>query len=244
MTKSDPNVIDILGMELEGSLPHWLSPSQRIDRTAIRAKHRAAHFAKVKPASDDTMAALAAAYEAAKKADPVYTAALEAEATRREAESGFSARAGEKLQIVAWAKAIMVLDSSEVLVRDLIERELAGAGLMPIGRAIRTTNALVNKIGAIRETAIKTAFRILRERIGDKPILDRTLATWASAFAKDDLASIRQAIQTGLATGIDSTEIARKVVGTMGLNGVDGITEMTRHKIAHLGVVAVRASRK
>lgn len=241
MTKSDPNVIDILGMELEGNLPHWLSPGQRIDRAAIRAKHRAAAMATVKPATAETMAALAAAYEEAKKADPVYTAALEAEATRREADAE---PVHEKLQIVAWSKAIMVLDKSEVIVRDMIERELAGASLMPIGRAIRTTDALLKKIRAVREGAIKTAFRILRERIGDKPILDRTLATWASAFAKDDLASIRQAIQTGLAEGIDSTEIARKVVGTMGLNGVDGITEMTRHKIAHLGVVAVRAARK
>jgi hypothetical protein len=41
-------VIDILRMELDGKLPHWLSPLGRIDRVSIRAKHRAAYLANRK----------------------------------------------------------------------------------------------------------------------------------------------------------------------------------------------------
>lgn len=151
-----------------------------------------------------------------------------------------------KLQLVAWAKAIMVLDASEVLIRDLIERDLAGhTGGKPITvmkglESIPAANRLVEKIKPIRQDAIKTAFRLLRSRLGDVRVMDRSLAVWAQAFAANDLETIRTAIMTGLHEGIDNAEIARKVVGTMGLNGVDGVTEFTRHKIAHLGRAAIK----
>lgn len=150
-----------------------------------------------------------------------------------------------KLQLVAWAKAIMVLDASEILVRDLIERDLAGHTGKPINvmkglESIPAANRLVEKIKPIRQDAIKTAFRLLRTRLGDVRVMDRSLAVWAQAFAANDLETIRTAIMTGLHDGIDNAEIARKVVGTIGLNGVDGVTEFTRHKIAHLGRAAIK----
>ena len=37
-------VVDILQMELDGKLPHWLSPQGRLDRAPIRAKHRARYL--------------------------------------------------------------------------------------------------------------------------------------------------------------------------------------------------------
>lgn len=147
-----------------------------------------------------------------------------------------------KLQLVSWAKAIVVLDHSEIMVRDLIERELVGARIMPIARILAVTERLLGKVKVIREHAIKTAFRLLRDRLGDPRILDQSLSTWAQAFVREDAATIKLAIQQGLADGLDSTEIARKVVGTMGLNGVDGVTEFTRHKIAHLGRAAIKES--
>lgn len=150
-----------------------------------------------------------------------------------------------KMQLVAWAKAIMVLDASEILIRDLIERDLAGHTGKPVNvmkglEAIPAANRLVAKIKPIREDAIRTAFRLLRVRLGDVRVLDKSLAVWAKAFAAHDLETIRTAIMIGLHDGIDNTEIARKVVGTMGLNGVDGVTEFTRHKIAHLGRAAIK----
>jgi hypothetical protein len=149
-----------------------------------------------------------------------------------------------KTQLAAWSKAIMILDASEVLTRDLIERDLAGhtgtphslrAGL----RAIPIANRLVLKIKPVREDAIKAAFRLLRSRLGDVKILDQSFAVWAQAFAKNDLETIRTAIISGLLAGIDNIEIARRVVGSMGLNGVDGVTEYTRHKLAHLGRASI-----
>jgi hypothetical protein len=151
---------------------------------------------------------------------------------------------GEKHQLVAWAKAIIVLDKSEILVRDLIERDLAGAHVMPIARILVITERLTRKISVIRESAIKLAFRLLRDRLGDRPVLDHSLAVWAKTFAAKDAESIKQAIVSGLSDGLDSTEIARKVVGSMALNGVDGVTEATRLHVAHLGRAAIKASRQ
>lgn len=151
-----------------------------------------------------------------------------------------------KLQLVAWSKAIMVLDASEVLIRDLIERDLSGHTGTPVNvmhgmKAIPVTNRLVEKIGLIRQDAIKTAFRLVRSRIGDVKIMNQSLAVWAQAFARLDLETIRTAITTGMINGLDNTEIARKVVGSLALNGVDGVTEFTRHKIAHLGRASIKA---
>lgn len=152
-----------------------------------------------------------------------------------------------KIQLVAWAKAIMILDASEVMVRDLIERELAGiAGTrgLPTARVLALANRLVRKVNTYRLQAIKTAFRLLRTRLGNTTVLDHSLATWAKAIVKADAQAIGTAIQNGLVAGNDSTEIARKVVGSLGLNGVDGVTEFTRHKMAHLGRAAIRESRQ
>lgn len=151
-----------------------------------------------------------------------------------------------KLQLVAWAKAIMVLDASEILIRDLIERDLSGhtgaaVSLRAGMQAIPIANRLVAKIKDIRYDAIKTAFRLLRTRLGDVKVLDHSLPVWAQTFAKNDIETIRSAITSALLDGLDNTEIARRVVGSMALNGVDGVTEYTRHKIAHLGRAAIKA---
>ena len=148
------------------------------------------------------------------------------------------------VQLAAWSKAIAALDASEVLVRDIIERELTFIAQMRVASAdVQSVTArLMRKITKLRVGAIKTAFRIVRSRLGDGPVLEKSLAAWAQYFAREDLKNIRTAISTGLIAGLDNTEIARKVVGSMGLNGVDGVTEFTRHKIGHLGRAAIKAS--
>lgn len=150
-----------------------------------------------------------------------------------------------KLQLVAWQKAIIVIDASEIMVRDMIERELAGktgpsAEHRP-KRALEAVDALVAKIADVRVSAIQTAFRLLRDRFDNAAVLDISLAKWAAYFAQQDIKAIDAAIRAGLINGEDNTEIARKVVGSMALNGVDGVTEFTRNKIAHLGRAAIKA---
>lgn len=64
--------------------------------------------------------------------------------------------------------AIDILDASETLIRDMIEGELmdvAGINRMKVSDAMLATDALVQKIVAIRVEAIKQAFRYLRENL-------------------------------------------------------------------------------
>jgi hypothetical protein len=71
----------------------------------------------------------------------------------------------------------------------------------------------------------------------------KTLAQWASHMATTDLTRIDTAIRTGLLGGLDNTEIARKVVGSMKLHGVDGATEITRRRIIQLAKAAARETK-
>jgi hypothetical protein len=148
-------------------------------------------------------------------------------------------------QYEAWTKAISIIDESEVEMRDMIERGLSSVARLPHVR-ITVVNAVVDrlmrKIVKIRSAAIKRAFRELRARLGNKPVLGLSLAPWAHHFIREDARNIDNAIRTGLIAGLDNAEIARKVVGSMGLNGVDGVTEFIRHKIGHLGRAAIKAS--
>ena len=89
-----------------------------------------------------------------------------------------------------------------------------------------------------------------QKQCGTKPVpraakvLGHTLATWAAYFVKTDLARIDNAIRTGLISGLVNTEIARRVIGSVGLRGVDGVTEITRQQIAHIGRIALKPRRK
>lgn len=71
-------------------------------------------------------------------------------------------------------------------------------------------------------------------------ILDATLAEWAARFAAADAHRIETAIRTGLLSGMENTEVARQVVGSQRLAGVDGVTEITRRHIAHLARVTLK----
>jgi len=125
--------------------PHWLSLKGKGGRAGIRAAHKAAweaaHPRKPNPVRPETQAKLERASTRAKRI--------------------------EKLRYVrTWNKAIQIIDASEIHVRDLIERDLADlAGISGIkyGEAMRAADKLSMKIKAIREAAIRQAFRYLRD---------------------------------------------------------------------------------
>lgn len=248
-------MIDIDLNDFSGG-PHWLSfEGNQGRRSAIRAKHRAAweatHPRQRNPVKPHTAARLERIVMQAKD-----TEAAERGRTQTEVAAWNSHRAKHSQSLVnheqqdltetdhlhAWAKAIVILDASEVLVRDLIERELSGIAGEKMSFAVldRVVRRLMKKITPVREHAIKVAFRLVRTRLGNGPILGVSLGTWAQNFLHSDLENINTTIRTALIQGLDNVETARKVVGSMGLNGVDGVTEYTRHKIGHLGRAAIK----
>ena len=199
---------------------HWLSLKGKGGRAGIRAKHReaweATHPRKPNPVRPETQARLERVSAHAKKLELARW-------------------------IKTWSTAINIIDKSELEVRDLIERDLADlAGLSGIkyGEAMRAADKLSVKIKAVREAAIKQAFRYLRDRAG------RSYAAHAARIARDDHNRIDKTLRSELIAGKDSQEIARKIIGNARLNGVDGVTEITRQQIARLGVSAIRKRRR
>ena len=71
-------------------------------------------------------------------------------------------------------------------------------------------------------------------------ILGASLAQWAATFAAADEHRIETAIRTGLLSGFENTEVARAVVGSQRLAGVDGVTEITRRQIIQLARVTLK----
>ena len=82
--------------------------------------------------------------------------------------------------------------------------------------------------------------------VGPKPqlITGRSYAAHAARIARDDHNRIDKAIRVGLIGGLDSAEIARKVIGNANVNGNDGETEVTRQRVARLGLAAIRPRKK
>jgi hypothetical protein len=63
----------------------------------------------------------------------------------------------------------------------------------------------------------------------------QTLATWARQIATQDALRIHTALSVGLTAGEDNTDIAHRVIGSRRSNGANGMTEITRQHIIHLG---------
>jgi len=197
---------------------HWLSPLGRVNRKVIRdrnrAKHRLEHPPVHKPVRPETMARLHAVEARIKKANLARF-------------------------IKIWNGTVAILDQSEIRVRDMIERDLvdvAGISGIRVGEAMKAADRAAARVAIVRTKAIKKAFRYLRSRIGNTPIHGHSLAVWA-----EDKARLDKTIRTWLMAGLENTEIARKVVGSAKVNGIDGMTEVTRHHILQLARAAIKA---
>lgn len=62
----------------------------------------------------------------------------------------------------------------------------------------------------------------------------------AQVLLNDDLARIEASIRGSVSRGEGAKVIGRRIVGSASLDGVDGVTETTRQKIARLGVAAIK----
>ena len=151
----------------------------------------------------------------------------------------------------------------------MIERglqDIAGVSGTKYGAAMRAVDKIMVQIKRIRLEAIKASFRHIRSNSYGTPspwtaeleeslppefqwdghgvpppeFQGYSLAQWAAYFAADDAARIDGAVRGGVLSGLDNVEIGRKVVGSASLNGIDGQTEITRRKIARLGVAEIK----
>lgn len=88
----------------------------------------------------------------------------------------------------------------------------------------------------------------LRALVTHNPFNGATLKQWADGEARADIERIHQQIRIGMAQGEDVNAIARRVVGSSSLKGVDGATAITRRNAEAITRTAVNgiasASRK
>jgi hypothetical protein len=66
-------------------------------------------------------------------------------------------------------------------------------------------------------------------------IYGKPLHHWARALLGNDLKNIEQALQLGIKAGDSNTDLAHRVIGSRKHNGRNGVTEITRQHILHLG---------
>ena len=91
---------------------------------------------------------------------------------------------------------------------------------------------------AVVNTVLPTS-RLLKAIALSRPFEGRILKDWAATMQAEDLRRIHAAIQTGMVAGESSAAIARRVVGTQALGGVDGMTQMTRRQVEAITRTAV-----
>jgi SPP1 gp7 family putative phage head morphogenesis protein len=80
---------------------------------------------------------------------------------------------------------------------------------------------------------------LLKSIAKTSPFEGRTLKQWASSIAAEDLRRIENAVRVGMVQGESSAEIARRVVGSASLRGVDGVTQITRRQAEAITRTAV-----
>lgn len=103
-----------------------------------------------------------------------------------------------------------------------------------------TQLALTTAAPVVVQVAVPAANQ-LRSIALSRPFQGRILKGWASSMQADDLARIQNAIQQGMTAGMSSRAIARLVVGTAQVEGIDGITQLTRNQVAAITRTAVAA---
>ncbi len=97
---------------------------------------------------------------------------------------------------------------------------------------------LKGSVPVVLDTVIpQTSF--LKAIVTSKPFEGKTMRTWANSIARSDLARIEQNIRIGMVQGETGPQIARRIVGTKSLRGVNGTTEITRRQAAAITRTAV-----
>lgn len=151
--------------------PHWLSAKGKVNRDAIRAKHRKAHYLTrertITPAKPETRAKLEAVLAEARE-----KALAKVKQSEAKIEAALQKAGGKdphnKNIVAAFMQAIYIIDHTEPMIRDMIESDLmdvAGINRTKVKSAMTASRTLAQKIAIIRMKAIKKAFRYLRDNL-------------------------------------------------------------------------------
>lgn len=81
----------------------------------------------------------------------------------------------------------------------------------------------------------------LHALVTHRPFEGRTLGSWASKVAADDINRIASQIKIGIVQGDTPTQIARRIIGSAKLKGVDGVTQITRRNAEAITRTAVNS---
>lgn len=82
---------------------------------------------------------------------------------------------------------------------------------------------------------------LLRSIVRTRPFEGKVMRAWAKSIERVDLDRIETQIKIGLTQGESIPEISRRVVGTVKLRGVNGVTEITRRNAEALARTSVNA---
>jgi SPP1 gp7 family putative phage head morphogenesis protein len=109
---------------------------------------------------------------------------------------------------------------------------LAQAEPVFMAQALRTVSPVLLDT-VIPSTALLTSL------VKERPFDGKTLKQWSSKIREDDISRIMDQVRIGMVQGEGAAAIARRVVGTVGLRGTDGVTEITRRNAAAITRTAV-----
>lgn len=73
-----------------------------------------------------------------------------------------------------------------------------------------------------------------------RPFQGKVLRDWALKMEADDIGRIHQSIQIGMTLGETTPSIVKRIIGSSGAKGTDGITQMTRNQVEAVTRTAVQ----
>lgn len=93
--------------------------------------------------------------------------------------------------------------------------------------AVFLARALETVVPVLLETNLPSP-QSLQTMVKTHPFEGRTLKEWSKSLRASDLRRIEDQVKIGLTRGESSDRIARRIIGTAKLKGVDGVTQITR----------------
>lgn len=112
-------------------------------------------------------------------------------------------------------------------VRKFLEEEMVK---LAYAEPIAISTALTAALPVVIETVMPSS-NMLKSIALSRPFEGHLLKDWANRMAEDDIRRIQNAVQVGMVAGETNVDIVKRVIGTTGLKGTDGVTEMTRRQV-------------